>query len=759
MPVPGDGHDNASAMTRLPLDDVRVVECGEGVAAAFAAKLMTLLGAHVIKVEAPGGDCTRLRGPFFDDRIDPEMSGLFLYLNADKSGVALDLRATSDRAKLDQLLTGADILLHNIPPYQRASLQMESATLHAAHPDLIITGISAYGDNGPRAGWRAYELNVIHAGGVAALAPLCSKRSDLPPLKLYGHQAEFQAGNHAAFATLAAWFHRVTTRNEVEPSNRAREVHNTIGASDFKSGGAGQIIEVSAQECLVAMLELSLLFYTYMGLQTSRLGGRLLGPWKIFDCRNGKLLLACVEEHQWRSLVEMMGNPEWARDEIFKDRLSRGRNSDALSLLMQEWFSRWDAIDLFHACQQRRIPAAPIYQMADIFFDPHLRERNFFSLLPFRDGAHRVEVASMPFKASDMKCGLDRPAPQLGQDNTQLLAQGEPTKASGHRPSSSGIRAQRTSHNKSGNGPLSGIRVLDFSWVWQGPFCTLQLSHLGAEVIRIESATKPEINRLIPPFAEGKAGVNRAGSFNQWNQGKRSILLDLGNPKALEIARSLVPHCDLVVENFAPGVIGRMGLGYERLRELKPDIIMLSLSGYGQTGPYSRYVSYGGLLGAQSGLFSVSGYSSGEPGETGITYGDPNSGALAVFAAVAALIHRARTGRGQYIDVSLWEALEMVMPEAWLEYSMNGREPGVTANRDRWMAPHNCYKSKGDAEEWIAIAVGKEEEWCALCSAIRRPSLARDPRFADAALRKQNEEELDAIVTRWTVERDRWEAA
>jgi crotonobetainyl-CoA:carnitine CoA-transferase CaiB-like acyl-CoA transferase len=220
-----------------------------------------------------------------------------------------------------------------------------------------------------------------------------------------------------------------------------------------------------------------------------------------------------------------------------------------------------------------------------------------------------------------------------------------------------------------------------------------------------------------------------------------------------------VPHCDLVVENFAPGVIARMGLGYEKLRKLKPDIIMLSLSGYGQTGPYSRYVSYGGLLGAQSGLFSVSGYASGEPGETGITYGDPNSGGLAVFAAVAALIQRTRTGRGQYIDVSLWEALEMVMPEAWLEYLMNGREPTVRANRDRLMAPHNCYKSKGDEEDWITIAVGDEAEWSALCSAMGEPALIRDSHFATAPLRKQNEDELDAIITRWTAERDRWEAA
>jgi crotonobetainyl-CoA:carnitine CoA-transferase CaiB-like acyl-CoA transferase len=729
MALRDNGHDSVESIGSLPLSDLHVVECGDGVSAAFATKLMALLGAEVTKIEPPGGDSTRLRGPFFDDQVDPEMSGLFLYLNADKRSVTLDFRAVSDRARLDELLAASDVLVHNIPPYRRASVQMESSTIHAAHPDLIVTGISPYGDYGPRAGWRAYELNVIHAGGVAALAPLCSKSPELPPLKLYGQQAEFQAANHAAFATLAAWFHRL-------------------------HGGAGQVIEVSAQECLVAMLELSLLFYTYMGMRTSRLGGRLLGPWRIFDCRNGKLLLACVEEHQWQSLVRLMDDPEWARQEIFEDRLTRGRNSDALSLLIEDWCKQWDVTELFHTCQQRRIPAAPVNRMADIFTDRHLLERSFMTLLPLPDDAHRVKVASMPFKTSEMGWRLKRPAPRLSEDGRQIDSMGR----ANHREKRP-VKALGKEKNKDSAGPLSGIRVLDFSWVWQGPFCTLQLAHLGAEVIRIESGKKPEINRLIPPFADGKGGVNRAGSFNQWNQGKRSILLDLGNPAAVEIARDLVRHCDLVVENFAPGVIGRMGLGYEQLREMKPDIIMLSLSGYGQTGPYSSYVSYGGLLGAQSGLFSVSGYGSGEPGETGITYGDPNSGALAVFAAIAALIHRARTGRGQYIDVSLWEALEMVLPEAWLEYSMNGREPVVTANRDRLMAPHNCYKSKGDAEEWITIAIGNEPEWSALCSAIGQPELANDPRFATAALRKQNENDLDTILTSWTSERDRWEAA
>ena len=715
----------ASSAATAPLSGVRVVECGEGVGAAFATKLMAQLGAHVIKVEPPQGDLVRQRGPFFDDQIDPAKSGLFLYLNADKYGVTLDLRRAAERARLDELLDGADVLVHNILPPDRAAVRMESSVLAAAHPDLIVTAISPYGEFGPRANYRAYELNVMHAGGAAAVAPLCSSFPELPPLKLFGHQAEFQAANHAAFVTLAAVLHRM------------------------KHGG-GQTIAISSQECMAAMLELSLVAYTYSGAQTSRLGRRLLGPWTMLDCADGKVLLCCIEEHQWHRLITLMGHPEWAQEELFKDRFARGRNVDALSVMIGEWAKDWSVKELVSAAQGRRVPVAPVNRLADIYTDPHLREREFFAALPIADAPRPVEVPARPFKSSAMTWTLSRPAPALGEHNDQWgsIVSG-PRARSGPPPE---VPAAQTS------GPLSGVRVLDFSWVWQGPYCTLQLSHLGADVIRVESIRRLDVNRVIPPFADRKEGRNRAGSFNQWNQGKRSVRLNLEMPEALAIAKSLVPHCDLVVENFAPGVIARLGLAYEVLREIRPDIIMLSLSGYGQTGPYSRFVSYGGLLGAQSGLFSVSGYAADAPGETGITYGDPNSGAMGAYAVIAALIHRARTGQGQYIDIALWEALEMILPEAWLEHAMNGREPQVLANHDRWMAPHNCYKSKGDNEQWITIAVGSEPEWRALCTAIGQPALAGDPRFVSAALRKQHEADLDAIITAWTAERDRWEA-
>ena len=170
----------------LPLSDLRVVECGEGVAAAFATKLMAILGAEVIKVERPAGDVIRERGPFLDDRVDPEQSGLFLYLNADKCGVTLNLSDPGDRALLDHLLASADVLVHNIPLAERAVSGMETRSICASHPHLIVTNISAYGERGPRAHYRAYELNVAHVSGAAILAPLNSDRPELPPLKLFG---------------------------------------------------------------------------------------------------------------------------------------------------------------------------------------------------------------------------------------------------------------------------------------------------------------------------------------------------------------------------------------------------------------------------------------------------------------------------------------------------------------------------------------------------------------------------------------------
>jgi len=306
--------------------------------------------------------------------------------------------------------------------------------------------------------------------------------------------------------------------------------------------------------------------------------------------------------------------------------------------------------------------------------------------------------------------------------------------------------------------PLAGIRVADFTWVWAGPHCTLQLAHLGADVIRVETATRLCVTRLLPPYPRNVApGPNRSGYFNQYNQGKRSITLDLKRPAAIAAARRLCAASDVVVENFAAGVMDRMGLGYETLRDLRPDLVMIALSGYGATGPDRDKVSYGPAQVPLSGLSSVTGYRGFPPMHVGVSYGDPTAGLHGAVAVLAALLHRARTGTGQFIDLSQWETTMAVLPEAILAWTMNGTQPARDGNRDPHMAPHGVFRAAGD-DRWIAVAVEDDDGWRRLAALLGRGELGSDPRYATVVGRKRHEDELEALLSAWTRERTSEEA-
>jgi crotonobetainyl-CoA:carnitine CoA-transferase CaiB-like acyl-CoA transferase len=703
------------------VDGLRVIEYGEGISCAFGAKILADLGADVVKVEPLGGDPLRRRGPFRGDQPNPEASGIFLYLNANKRGVALDLRRREGRTAFGGLLQGADVLIHNVAPACRAELGLASAELTRAYPALVVAAISPFGDRGPHAGYRAHELTLANASGWAFLSPGASPHPELPPLKAFGSQHGMQGGLHASLTAMAALLSRRAT-------------------------GKGQAIEVSEQECVAAMLEMNFMHWSYAGRETSRCGNRLVGPWFILDCADGQCFLVCVEEHQWKALVEFMGNPEWAKEEIFKDRLARGANQDALFALMSEWASTWKVQDLFREGQKRRIPFAAVNRMGEIYADEQLANRGFFVDVT-HPVAGRYRMPSVPFRSQAGRYMLRRPAPRLSEHDADLRGAGAA------RP----VARDASRSEPAAKRPLDGVRVLDFTWAWAGPFATLQLAHLGAEVIRLETAKRACVTRSIPPFADDQPGPNRAGYFNQYNQGKRSVTLDIRSPEAAEIVKRLVKISDVVVENFAAGVMQRMGFGYGALRAIKPDIIMLSISGYGQAGPYSGYIAYGPPAGALSGFFATTGYEGMPPAEIGISYADPNAGIWAANLVLAALLHRAETGEGQYVDLSQWEAALMMMGEGLMEHAMNGRTPERIGDHDPQLAPHNTYKALGDQEKWVGISVADEEEWRALCSVIGDAALADDPRFATMALRKQNEAALDEMITRWTSTRDRWQ--
>ena len=285
--------------------------------------------------------------------------------------------------------------------------------------------------------------------------------------------------------------------------------------------------------------------------------------------------------------------------------------------------------------------------------------------------------------------------------------------------------------------PLAGIRVVDFSWIIAGPTCTRILALMGAEVLKVESQRRPD-----PSRAGGGA------SFHFLNQSKKSVSLNLSTTHGLELAKELVSLSDVVIENFATGVIERLGLGYDVLKALRPDLIMLSSSGLGHTGPDRDHVAYGTLLQCFTGWSTLTGYPGGRP-VTGGAWSDPITGMLQAFLIACALHHRAGTGQGQYVDFSMAEAMCTMLPEAIMEFVMNGRVLSPAGNGDSVYAPHDVYPCRGD-DRWVAIAVTSEKQWQSLCSTMGRLELVNDRRFSDAEGRRANKAALDHIIAQWT---------
>jgi len=296
---------------------------------------------------------------------------------------------------------------------------------------------------------------------------------------------------------------------------------------------------------------------------------------------------------------------------------------------------------------------------------------------------------------------------------------------------------------------LDGIKVVDFSWALVGPLTTRALTEYGAEVIRIESNTRPGQLRLGGPYKDNIVGLNRSGNFNQWNTGKLSLALNLALPKAVEIAKRLVARADIVVENFAGGVMNKMGLGYEELRKVKPDIIMLSSCMMGQTGPYSSHPGFGGFLAALTGFYQISGWPDQEPPFIG-PYTDYIAPHFNISTILSALIYRRRTGSGTYIDVSQYETAVHFQAPIVLDNVVNHRVAGREGNEYAHAAPHNAYPCRGD-DRWCAIAVFTDGEWESFCRVIGNPDWTREPRFNTLQARKDNEAELDKLVEQWTV--------
>jgi CoA:oxalate CoA-transferase len=377
----------------------RVVECGDMVSASYAAKLIADMGAEVIKVEHPrGGDSARQRGPFPGKIPHPEKSGLFLYLNTNKRGVTLNLETPRGQDIFQRLVGQADLFIHNVHPTRMAMLGLDYERLASKNKELVMTSITPFGLTGPHKDYQAYDLNSWSAGGLTYLNGGGPGTEDLPPLKVFGQQSGFQAGIHAAVASLGALFARLRD-------------------------GVGQHVDFSTQECLMAISEFAGIMPAYAKQVVVRFtGNKAIRPLDIMECKDGWIYICCVEEHQWKGFVDIMGNPEWADESLFATRLDRAENWDALELFMAPWVKEQTVEELYHKAQARRIPFAPVSTMGDLFNSEHLKARGFFAEIT-HPVAGTFPYPTTPAQLSTTPWTLRRPAPCLGQHNAEVYSE------------------------------------------------------------------------------------------------------------------------------------------------------------------------------------------------------------------------------------------------------------------------------------------------------------------------------------------------
>ncbi len=701
------------------LEGIEVVELGGQVSAPFCGKLFADYGANVVKVEAPGtGDPSRGWGPFPGDEFNREKSGLFHALNTNKKSVTLDVHEPADREKVRALIARADVLIENNTPGQMRQWSLDYAALRELNPGLVMISITPFGQTGPYADWNATDLNAYHASG--ASSRYCGQPEEAP-LEHGTFAADYFGAVAGASWGLAAVYGR-------------------------KNTGVGQQVDVSCAEAIAATFVggQNIGGYAQDGKFERRTGvGMPLGaPATIVPCRDGHVWMLALEPGQWNGIAKVMGDPEWMQTEMFQDMFSRAQNADLIYPLIEEWTMQHGKQEIMEQCQAAGAPVSAVFTVAEAADHPHLRERGYMLEL---DHAvlGKVRLLGPPFKLSESPGGPKKSAPLLGEDNDAVLGALAPQARRKDVTATPGAR------------PLDGIRVANFGWVWAGPVVGQTLAFLGADVYKVESNVRIDMTRTLPPFGGGEGGPNRSLSNHACWAGNGSVTIDFKTEEGLELARQLIMESDVVIENFGPGVMDKIGVGYEEMSKRKPDLVMLSMQGAGTYGPLMNTRTYGLSLTSLTGLDSLTGYCDGPPVPVENAYSDPFTGIFGAFAVVTALAHRDRTGRGQYIDFSQQEAVMQMVGPAFMDYAMNGRVAGPIGNRHPLAAaaPHGVFRCSGD-DRWISLAAEGEASWEALVAAMGDPDWANSPEFASLEKRLENIEMLHEQIGLWTMEHD-----
>ncbi len=701
----------------------------------FCSFVLGELGADVVCVEPPGGSSARGQGPFAGDVREPERSLFWWAYARNKRGVVLDPESPGDRDGLLRLIESADVLVESRKPGEMERLGLGFEELALLNPALVYVSVTPFGQTGPKACWAASDLTVFAASGALWL----TGDEDRPPVRISVPQSFLHAGAEAAAATLVALHERRRSGRGQHVDVSAQQAFTLATQSDIVSAAVNSAgASRTAGGGRIGKLELRFSYPARDGhVSITHLFGRAFGPASArlmqVVCEDG----FCDEELRDKDWIAIASQIVAGAEPV--------ETHDRAKKAIATWTASKTKAELLEIAMKRRLLVAPAATMRDVGSSDQLAERDYFQPLERPDGAGVARQLGGFVRSVNRTPPPARRAPLVGEHTRELLAE--------RREPVSAAPALAESPSEAAELPLAGVKILDFTWALAGPAATRMLADYGAEVVRVESASKPDPIRGGRPFVDRKFGKETGTLFHGANASKRMLGLDLSRPQSREVILDLVRWADVVCEAFTPGTMARLGFGYDELREVNPGLVMLSTALMGQSGPLAKFSGYGNLSAAIVGFHEMTGWPDRKASGPYGAYTDYISPKFAASAILAALDQRDRTGEGVYLDLSQAEASLHFLAPAMLDALVNDADPTRRGNRDDLLAPHGCYPVAGD-DRWIAIAVENDRGFRDLCRLLGRDPLAGDPRFATANQRLKNASDLDASVTELTRERD-----
>lgn len=701
------------APQKSALSGVRVVELScNSIAAQFAARLLGDFGADVLKVEGPAGDPLRSEGPYIPGSTH---SALFEYLNWNKNSLLLNPALESDKAALDTLLQGTDILVYGYSP--RDAQQVCGFTpqmLHARFPHLAIVAISDFGWEGPQASWQGGDLVLQAIGGIMSFSGLQNRE----PLKPGLRQSAYCAGLNGAYTAMAAYFHALRS-------------------------GSGSLVDLSAMEVVASELVSVFPAYSLAGVVAARRSAvqdPLLSG-EPLPVRDGYVTLQVNPLYGPDRFASLLNEPR-LNDERFASQQGRIDHAQELRAILHAALKDRSGRELFEKANEEGLLSGVLQSASQLMACNHLEDRGLWASINSQANA----VWKLPAQIACLSAtpvSVRSPAPNLGNaDRDSTLAQAQLAAHKRKRPPASSKQSA----------PLQGLRVLDLSTVFAAPYVGALLSDLGAEVIKIEAPKRLDQLRAggfgyLVDNHPRDAGWNRCSTFQMLNRGKRSVVLDLQTPAGREVLCELVKQSDVLIDNFTPRVMRGWGLPYERLAEINPRLVMMSNTGYGSSGPWSEYKAQGTTLEATMGLSAYAGYAGEAATKVGQSYPDFLAAWSGLTCIMAALVHREKSGQGQWIDLGMYQLGPLVIPEALIAIQSGLADVGCRGNAEWNSAFSTVVPAAGD-NQWVAICASTLASLQQLCTLV-----------GSTANQSNNHAELKAACAAWCRQRSPQAAA